>query len=294
MKGWEMKLAEFLSNNKKTILLDGAMGTELAKASLHMGGETNIIHPDAVLSIHRQYADCGVDMIITNTLTMNRINVESHNIDVDRKEANLAGVRLARAAVREGQYVLGDMGSTGKMLKPYGDLSPDDAYASFREQAVFLAEGGVDGIIIETMFDLAEALCAVRACRDAVDLPVIVSMSFNTVQKGGRTIMGNSAQDCAKALGEAGACVVGANCGNLDPFQMAEIVSTMREVTSLPLLAQPNAGIPRFIDNQTVFDMSPSDFSEGSIAVSARELSWWGCCGTSPAHISAIEKRLRG
>lgn len=289
-----MKLTEFLSSMKKTILLDGAMGTQLAEAGLQMGGETTITHPDTVLSIHKQYADCGVDMIITNTLTMNRFNVESHNIAVDVKEVNLAGARLARAAVREGQYVLGDMGSTGKMLRPYGDLSPDDAYAAFKEQAAILAEGGVDGIIIETMFDLAEALCCLQACKDAVDLPVIVSMSFNTAQRGGRTIMGNSAQDCAKALSEAGACVVGANCGNLDPFQMAEIITTMRKVTSLPLLAQPNAGIPRFMDNKTVFDMSPSDFAEGVYrCIEAGAQLVGGCCGTSPAHIRAVSELLR-
>jgi len=186
------------------------------------------------------------------------------------------------------------MGSTGKMLKPYGDLSADDAYAAFKEQAIILAEGGVDGIIVETMFDLAEAICAVQACKEAIDLPVIVSMSFNTMQKGGRTIMGNSAQDCAKALTEAGACVVGANCGNLDPFQMSEIISIMREVTPLPLLAQPNAGIPRFVDNQTVFDMSPSDFAEGAYrCIQAGAQLVGGCCGTSPAHIRAVAELLK-
>lgn len=293
-KGWIMKLIEFFSYMKNTILLDGAMGTQLAEAGLQMGGETNITHPDAVLAIHQQYADCGVDMLITNTLTMNRVNVESHNIAVDLKEVNLAGARLARAAVREGQYVLGDMGSTGKMLKPYGDLSPDDAYDAFKEQAVILAEGGVDGIIIETMFDLAEALCCLRACKDVVDLPVIVSMSFNTVQRGGRTIMGNSAQDCAKALDEAGACAIGTNCGNLDPLQMSEIVTIMKRVTSLPILAQPNAGIPRFIDDKTVFDMSPSDFADGVYrCIQAGAQLVGGCCGTSPAHLSAVVKRIR-
>ena len=290
-----MKLSEFLTSIERTMLLDGAMGTQLAEAGLDMGGKTNITHPDAVLSIHKQYAECGVDMIITNTLTMNRINIELHNMGVDVAEVNSAGVRLARAAICEGQYVLGDMGSTGKMLKPHGDLSPDDAYAAFKEQAIILAEGGVDGIIVETMFDLAEAICCTRACKDAVDLPVIVSISFSTMKRGGRTIMGNSAQDCAIELMEAGACVDGANRGNIDQFQMYEIVSTTGEVVSLPLLAQPNAGIPRFVEGRTVFDMSPSDFAEGinrCIERGARLVG--GCCGTSPDHIRAIVERIRG
>jgi 5-methyltetrahydrofolate--homocysteine methyltransferase len=289
-----MNLLEFLSSNKKTILLDGAMGTQLAEIGLPMGGQTCITHPDAAQAIHRQYVECGIDLLTTNTLTMNRLSIESHNIGVDVKEVNLAGVGLAKAAVHEGQYVLGDIGSTGKMLKPYGHLSEDDAYSVFKEQAAILAEGGVDGFIIETMFDLREALCALRACKEAADLPVIVSISFNTVRRGGRTIMGNSAQECAQALTEAGACAVGANCGDLDPFQMSEVVSKMREVTPLPVLAQPNAGKPRFIENRTVFDMSPSDFAAGihqCIEAGARLVG--GCCGTSPAHIRAVAALLR-
>lgn len=289
-----MNLLEFLSDNKKITLLDGAMGTQLAEAGLEMGGQSNITHPEAVLAVHRQYADCGVDLLITNTLTMNRINIESHNVGVDVREVNLAGVRLAKAAARGGQYVLGDMGSTGKMLKPYGDLSEDDAYVAFKEQAAILAEGGVDGLIIETMFDLREALCAVHAAKEVVDLPVITSMTFNTLKNGGRTIMGNSVRDCAQALTEAGACAVGANCGSLDPFQMAEIVSKMREATSLPVLAQPNAGKPRLVDNRTVFDMSPSDFAAGvyeCMQAGARLLG--GCCGTSPGHMRAMVELIR-
>ena len=224
------------------------MGTQLGEAGLEMGGQTNITHPEAVLAVHQRYADCGVDLLITNTLTMNRVNIESHNVGVDVREVNLAGARLAKAAARDGQYVLGDMSSTGKMLKPYGPLSEDDAYAAFREQAAILAEGGVDGFIIETMFDLREALCALRAAKEAGDLPIIASIAFNTVGNGGRTVMGNTARDCAQALTEAGACAVGANCGSLDPLELAEIVSMMRAATSLPIVAQPNAGKGRLVD----------------------------------------------
>jgi len=288
-----MNLLEFLSSDRKAILLDGAMGTQLAEAGLEMGGQTCITHPDAVLAIHRQYVECGVDMITTNTLTMNRLSIESHNVSVDIREVNLAGVRLAKTAIHEGQYVLGDMGSTGKMLKPYGNVSENEAYEAFAEQAAILAEGGVDGFIIETMFDLREALCALKACKDVTQLPVIVSMAFNSLQKWKRTVMGNSAPDCAKALTEAGASVVGANCGSIDPLQMVEIISEMREVTSLPLLAQPNAGKARFVENRTVYDMTPSDFADG--VYQCLQAGAWlvgGCCGTSPAHIRAVAALL--
>lgn len=288
-----MNLPELLTGDRKTIFLDGAMGTQLGEAGLDMGGQTNVTHPEAVLAVHQRYADCGVDLLITNTLTMNRVNIESHKVGVDVREVNLAGVRLAKAAARDGQYVLGDISSTGKMLKPYGPLSEDDAYAAFREQAAILAEGGVDGFIIETMFDLREALCAIRAAKEAGGLPIIASIAFKTAGNGGRTVMGNTAHDCAQALADAGACAVGANCGSVDPLELAEIVSMMRAATSLPIVAQPNAGKARLVEKRLVFDMSPAHFAAGveeCVRAGARLLG--GCCGTSPAHIRAIVELL--
>ena len=290
-----MSLLDLLQSDRKTIFLDGAMGTQLGAAGLEMGGQNCVTNPEAVLAVHEQYAACGIDLLITNTLTMNRVNLESHNIGVDVREVNLAGVRLAKAAARSGQYVLGDIGSTGKMLKPYGPLSEDDAYEAFREQAAILAEGGADGLIIETMFDLREAICAMRAAKEACDLPIIASIAFNTAGNGGRTVMGNTAHDCAQALAEAGATVVGANCGSLDPLEMAEVVATMSAATSLPIIAQPNAGKGRLADKLLVFDMLPAHFAAGveeCARAGARLVG--GCCGTSPAHIREMVELLGG
>lgn len=290
-----MNLVEFLSKTERPILLDGAMGTQLAVARLEMGGQNSVTHPDAVLAVHRQYVDCGIDLLITNTLTMNRVAIESHNVGVDVREVNLAGAKLARSAVREGQFVLGDISATGKMLEPYGDLSEDAAYATYAEQASLLAEGGVDGFIIETMFDLQETLCALKACRATADLPVLVSLAFKSGRKGARTLMGNSPQDCARALAEAGAAAVGANCGELDPLQMAEIVPAFREACDLPILMQPNAGKPELIDGETVFKMMPDEFASGvhrCVEAGARLVG--GCCGTSPTHIRALADVLKG
>jgi 5-methyltetrahydrofolate--homocysteine methyltransferase len=287
-----MNLSEFLSS-KRPILLDGAMGTQLAEAGLEMGGQNCITHPEAVLAVHKRYVDCGVDLLITNTLTMNRVYIEKQNLGMDVREVNLAGVRLAKSAVREGQYVLGDMSSTGHLLKPYGDLAEAQAYEAFKEQATVLAEGGVDGYIIETMFSLKEALCALRACKDAASLPVIVSLAFKTSAKGGRTEMGDSAKGSAQALADGGASVVGANCGALTPLQMAEVVSVLHEAVALPIVAQPNAGKPRLVGHQTVFDMSPAEFAAGMAACrQAGAQLVGGCCGTSPAHIRAVADML--
>ena len=267
------------------------MGTELDKLGLMSRGENNIAAPDAVLSIHRAYAACGSQSLTTNTLTMNRIYIETHHVDVDVREVNLAGAALARQAASDGQYVLGDMCSTGQLLEPYGTFTEQQFYDAFREQAELLAEGGVDAFLIETMIDLREALCALRACKDAASLPVMVTMAFSTESNGGRTIMGNSAKDCAQQLADAGADVVGANCGSVDPYQTAEIVSLFKSACSLPILAQPNAGLPRLVGDRTLFDMGPEAFAQGvAECIRAGAQIVGGCCGTTPEHIRAVSE----
>jgi len=276
-----------------TILLDGAMGTELDRRGLMLRGASNLVAPDAVLDIHRDYLACGCHALTTNTLTMNRVYIETHKVGVGPAEVNLAGARLARQAAGEQGFVLGDMSSTGQMLEPYGTYTEQQFCAAFAEQAAALAEGGVDAFLVETMFDLREALCALRACKQNHRLPVIVSMAFSTTANGGRTIMGDSAADCARQLAENGADAVGANCGSIDPFEMAEIVRAIKYLTSLPVLAQPNAGTPELIDGRTVFDMGPECFAEGiAECLSAGATILGGCCGTTPAHIRAVAASL--
>jgi 5-methyltetrahydrofolate--homocysteine methyltransferase len=252
-------------------------------------GSNNLDAPQAVLEIHREYAKCGCHALTTNTLTMNRIYIETHNVGVEVRDVNCAGAKLARQAADSNQYVLGDISSTGQLLEPYGTYKESQFYDTFKEQADILAESGVDGFIIETMFDLREAICALRACKDNFQLPAIVSMAFATEEKGGRTIMGNSAEDCAKQLTQAGADTVGANCGSIDPAQMAVVVSLLNSATSLPILAQPNAGKPKLIDDKTVFGMAPAAFAAGigeCLYAGARLVG--GCCGTTPEHIRAV------
>ena len=288
-----MKLAEALKG-KDVILLDGAMGTELDKRGLMARGQTNFDAPEAVMAIHEQYLQCGCHAVTTNTLTMNRIFVETHNVGVSVRDVNKAGAELARQAAGADRYVLGDISSTGQLLEPYGTYKESQFYDAFREQAEILAESGVDGFIIETMFDLREAVCAVRACKENSSLPVIVSMAFTTEEKGGRTMMGDSAEQCAKSFADAGADAVGANCGDLVPSQMAVVVSLLKSAMSLPVLAQPNAGRPKLVGSETVFEMVPAAFAEGiaeCVRAGARLVG--GCCGTTPAHIRAVAQILK-
>jgi 5-methyltetrahydrofolate--homocysteine methyltransferase len=283
-----MDLSAFLTE-KKLILLDGAMGTQLAERGAIMGGQSTLSHPDQVLAIHKDYAHCGCHILIANTFAMNRAYIETHKLNIDVRTVNLTGVQLAKQAADHDQYILGDIGSTGKLLEPYGNLTESAAYDAFAEQATLLAEEGADGFAIETMVDLKEALLALRACKEVSSLPVLVTMAFTTPKKGGWTIMGNAAQECAQALAEAGAQAVGANCGDIDPFEMAEIVSTMHSVIDLPILAKPNAGRPRMVDHKTVFDMSPPEFVKGvRECISAGATMVGGCCGTSPEYICAL------
>jgi 5-methyltetrahydrofolate--homocysteine methyltransferase len=278
-----------LFNKQEIILLDGAIGTELDKRGLMGRASNNLDSPKVVLEIQREYALCGCDALTTNTLTMNRIYIETHNVGVSVRDVNRAGVELARQAADKGQYVLGNISSTGQLLEPYGTYKESQFYDAFKEQAKILAEAGVDGFIIETMFDLREAMCALRACKDNFSLPVIVSIAFATETKGGRTMMGNSAEECAKKITDAGADVVGANCGDIDPAQMAVVVSVLHSATSLPVLAQPNAGKPKLVGNETVFEMAPAPFAEGiaeCLRAGARLVG--GCCGTTPEHLRTV------
>ena len=282
-----------LLKDKKVVLLDGAMGTQLDKKGLMGRGTANLDTPQAVLEVHRAYAQARCDALITNTLTMNRIYIETHHVCVPVRDVNRAGVELAREAAGGRLCVLGDLSSTGQLLEPYGTYKETQFHDAFREQVEVLAEAGVDGFIIETMFDLREALCALRACKESLSLPVIVSIAFQTDTNGGRTMMGNTADQCARQLTDAGADVIGANCGDLDPMQMSRVVVLLRAATDRPLAAQPNAGKPQLIEDRTVFDMEPAAFSEGiAECIRAGAQLVGGCCGTTPEHIRAVYEQI--
>ena len=282
-----------LLKDQRVVLLDGAMGTELGKKGLMSQGRTNLDAPQVVLDVHRAYAQAGCDALITNTLTMNRIYIETHKVGVLVQEVNRAGAELARQVAGDRLCVLGDMSSTGQLLEPYGTCTESQFYDAFREQAEALAQAGVDGFIIETVFDLREALCALGACKENFALPVAVCMTFQTDKNGGRTMMGDTAEQCARQLAAAGADVIGANCGEIDPLQMSRVVAILKAATDRPIAAQPNAGIPRLVEDKTVFDMEPAPFAEGireCIRAGAQVLG--GCCGTTPEHIRAIHQLI--
>ncbi len=288
-----MKFNELLQK-KQIVVFDGGMGSLLARRGCDTSGMSNIKNSEAVNEIHREYAGAGADVLITNTFTMNRINMEAQGLEADVRKVNAAGVSLARAAAGQDRLVFGDIGPTGQLLEPYGSYTEEQFYQNYAQQAEILNKEGVDGLIIETFTDLREAICALKACKDNTDLPLILSLAFSTTQKGGRTIMGSTVEGAAEAAEEYGVAAVGANCGDLDPSGMAVITSIFSETTKLPLIVQPNAGMPRLVGSETKYDMKPDDYAEGVIKCIENGASIvGGCCGTTPDHIKAVAGRLK-
>jgi len=248
---------------KKVVLFDGGMGTELAGRGCDMSGASNLTSPEAVLEIHREYSRAGADVLITNTFTMNRINIQARGLDIDVRKVNSAGVKLAKEAAGKEKLVFGDIGPSGQLLEPYGSYTEEQIYENYLEQAAILAEEGADGLIIETFTDLREAVCALKAGMDKTGLPVILSLAFTSTDKGGRTVMGSTVAGAAEAAEEFGASAVGANCGDLDPAEMSVIAEMISDITDLPVMVQPNAGKPKLVSGETRFDMRPEEYAEG-------------------------------
>jgi len=274
----------------KVLVLDGGFGTQLAQRG---GGEPVLAcaeFPEVVKSIHADYKAAGANVVLTNSLLANPISLESHHAADRMAELNQTAVRLCREAVGDDCYVAGDIGSTGKLLEPYGDSTEDQFMECFVAQSRILAESGADLLIIETMTDVNEAAVAVKAARSVTDLPIIATISFDPGARGFRTVFG---QDTAQAVEEAGADVVGSNCGTLDPVEMSQVIAEMRAATDLPLCAEPNAGKPELSAGQVSFKLGPDEFADGAVkCVEAGAMLVGGCCGTTPAHIAALVRRV--
>ncbi|HKL12030.1 MAG TPA: homocysteine S-methyltransferase family protein [Halanaerobiales bacterium] len=287
-----MDLLEYIKSNKVT-LLDGAMGTELKKRDVMGNFKNNLENKEIVKEIHQSYIKAGSSAIITNTFSMNSLYLESKGVDLNLELVNKKGVEIAKKAAGEDIFVLGDISSTGKLLKPYGTHEETEFIEVYKEKAKILDESGVDAFIIETMVDLREAVCALKACKEVSNLPVIVSISFDRVENVGRTVMGNTVKEVVGKLSEEKADVIGTNCGSLSPQQMSEIVKMMRGKTDLPIMVEPNAGQPKLKGEETVYDMPPTQFTAGILAcIEAGANIVGGCCGTGPEHIEDINRAL--
>jgi 5-methyltetrahydrofolate--homocysteine methyltransferase len=282
---------------ERVVILDGAMGSELIRHGFRSEScpeEWNVTHPEVVSGIHRAYFKAGADVVQTNTFGGSAAKLAHFGRQDKVSGFNVAGARLAvevRDEAAPGGLVAGDIGPSGKFLKPMGELEPGELRDIFTEQAAALLEGGVDLISIETMFDLAEACLAVEAARSvAGSRPVMASLTFGVTPRGYRTMMGVDPRRGVAALLEAGADVVGCNC-SITADQMVELVAELRAATDAPLLVEPNAGQPRLEEGTTVYQESPRHFAAGGAAIAAQGANIiGGCCGTTPQHIAALVK----
>ena len=230
----------------RPLLFDGAMGTMLMKAgqgSLKTPIRLNLDEPDLVTDIHRQYYAAGADVVITNTFGGSPLKLVTDGLNQQMVALNREAVRLTRQACPDGKFVAGDIGPSGKMLKPLGDVAPEKMLDSFFAQAGVLIESGADLIIIETMYSLDEALAAVRGARKAGDILLLASMTYTRTPNGFFTVMGENVEQCVTALEEAGADMMGANC-TLNSADTIDLTKELRAATDRPLLVQPNAGKP--------------------------------------------------
>jgi len=288
--------AETLATGK-ILVFDGAMGTQItARGGDHgpVAPAANLNCPGVVAAIHADYRDAGANILLTNTLTANRISLEHAGLAEKLEEINRVGAELCKRAAGDACYVCGDMTSTGKFMEPLGDYTEQQFYDNAAEQATILAQAGVDCIMIETMTDVREACIDVRAAKDATGLPVIGSIAFDPAAGDFRTMMGDTIEKAVRDLAEAGADAIGANCGTIDPFETSRVIERMRALTALPLAAEPNAGKPELTAGRVLFRLGPEEFADGvAKCVEAGATLVGGCCGTTPAHIAALTAKLR-
>jgi len=281
-------------------LLDGAMGTQLFARGVEPGwcnDWLDVEQPDIVLDVHRAYLDAGVDAVITNTFGANRYALGRHGFAEKAFEISKAGAQVARKAAGEGRYVLGDIGPTGDFLEPLGTLNPDQVREAFGEQVKGLVDGGVDGLIIETMTAMEEMEVAIAAAKSAGNgLPVLASMSFDKGGAGFRTMMGVDAATAVAKMIALGVDAVGFNCGTatLDEYvELAKLYVTSAK-GKVQVFAEPNAGKPELVDGQAVYKVTPDEFAAACRKIRDAGIHiLGGCCGSTPDHIRAVAEHLK-
>jgi len=279
------------------LVSDGAWGTFLQEKGLAPGECPelwNIEKPRDVFEIAKSYIDAGSDMIETNSFGGSIFKLKSYGLENRVHEINKAAAEISRRAAGPDKHVLGSIGPSGKILM-MGDVSFDELYEAFKVQAMALAEGGADALVIETMSDMEEAIAAVRACKENTSCEIICTMTFErSGEKAYHTMMGVSPTQMLNDIIANGATIVGANCGN-GIKNMVEISELIRSVNSeIPILIHANAGAPIYKDGETIFPESPEEMSgyvETLIEAGANIIG--GCCGTTPEHIRQISEIVK-
>ena len=280
-------LRELLADGRVHVV-DGAMGTMLYGRGVFLNvcyDELNLRQPELVGDIHREYVRAGADIIETNTFGANPVKLATHGLAAETERINAAAAALARDAAGERAAVVGAIGPLGVRIEPFGELSVAEARAAFLRQARGLVDGGVSGFILETFSDVHELGAALAAVRDAADLPVIAQMTVGT---DGKTHYGTDPEVFGPEIEAMGADVIGVNC-SVGPHGVLEAVEKLVKVVTVPISAQPNAGLPREVGDRKIYMASPeymASYARRMVEAGARLVG--GCCGTTPAHIREI------
>jgi len=281
----------------RVLVSDGAWGTFLQKKGLQPGEcpeEWNISRADDVFGIAQSYVDAGADMIETNSFGGNYFKLKNYGLESRVFEINKAAAEISRKSAGSDRFVLGSVGPTGKLLI-MEEVTEDELYIAFKEQSIALEAGGADAIVIETMTDLEEARIAVKAAKENTSCEVICTMTFDKIIGGEyRTMMGISPTEMTESLVEAGAEIIGANCGN----GIADMIGIVKEIrlvnATIPILIHANAGMPHYHDGETTFPESPNDMAARvKEIVEAGANIIGGCCGTTPDHICEVRNVVK-
>lgn len=275
---------------------DGGMGSMLIERGLQIGEcpeQWNLDRPEVLEEIARLYFEAGAQIVETNTFGGSPLKLSQYGLDNRTEEINVQAVRAVRAAVGDKAYVSASCGPTGRMLKPYGDVDPEEMSAAFERQFKAVMAEGVDLICIETMTDIKEATLAIKAVRSlSSSIPICATMTFDPTPKGFFTVMGVSVEQAASGLADAGADIIGSNCGN-GIENMVRIAGEFKKHATLPLIIQPNAGLPEIKEGRVVYGETPEFMAEK--AQRLLELGVGiigGCCGTTPAHVAALRREV--
>jgi len=276
---------------KKILIVDGAMGTELQKQGMPTGVCPEIWcleNPGIVRNIHQAYSEAGSDIVYASTFGANRLKLQQYGVG-NTTEVNRQLARLAKSAVGKGTLIAGDIGPTGHFVEPFGDLGFEEAVDIFKEQVIGLLDGGVDLFVIETMIDIQEARAALLAVKELTRHFTIVCMTY---EKHGRTLNGTDPVTALITLQSLGADAVGCNCST-GPEAMIGFIGAMKPHATVPLVAKPNAGMPKLSGSRTVFDMDPEEFASFGRRLAAAGVNLLGgCCGTTPEHIRTLKSEM--
>ncbi|OGO19847.1 MAG: hypothetical protein A2Z14_17805 [Chloroflexi bacterium RBG_16_48_8] len=292
-----MNKLETLLRETEIILADGAMGTMLFTAGLQQGEPPqlwNIEHPERVAAVHHQYLEAGSKLLLTNTFSANLFRMASHDSKTSIAEINRTGAKILIDAIEAAggnALAAGDIGPSGQVMAPYGELAFEEAKAGFIEQVEALISAGVDVIWIETMSDLEEVRAAFQATREiSMEIPIITTLTFDTQ---GRTMMGVSPEQAVNTLTSLGASAVGGNCGR-GPDEIISVIEKMHAISpDTVLVAKANAGIPKIVAGKTVYEADPTTMADYALQVRAAGAQIIGaCCGSTPAHIKAMSEAL--